>query len=146
MPRTKKRIIKDPERYKTVLCSTFCANGECPYGYRCQFAHGAQELRCRPTQCLPCFDSSRSSPPPDTYHVAVPPSTPPPLPSSAPKGRRNKGRRHDASDSLMRSIEKLWSEECPSLYVTTTTLDAQSHPASALSAYCTNAPTQALCG
>jgi len=34
-------------RYKTVLCEKFLANGSCPYGSRCQFAHGTEELRER---------------------------------------------------------------------------------------------------
>jgi len=41
------RLIKDPVRYKTVLCEKFLANGECPYGHKCQFAHGTHELRER---------------------------------------------------------------------------------------------------
>jgi hypothetical protein len=42
-----RRLIKDPERYKTVLCATWTANGDCPYGRKCQFAHGKEELRTR---------------------------------------------------------------------------------------------------
>jgi len=41
------RLIKDPVRYKTVLCEKFLANGECPYGHKCQFAHGTDDLRVR---------------------------------------------------------------------------------------------------
>lgn len=33
------------ERYKTELCRTFDENGTCRYGDKCQFAHGAAELR-----------------------------------------------------------------------------------------------------
>ena len=32
-------------RYKTELCRPFEENGYCKYGDKCQFAHGAQELR-----------------------------------------------------------------------------------------------------
>ena len=32
-------------RYKTVLCKKFMVNQSCPYGDKCQFAHGEQELR-----------------------------------------------------------------------------------------------------
>ena len=32
-------------RYKTVLCKNFKANGSCPYGDKCQYAHGEQDLR-----------------------------------------------------------------------------------------------------
>jgi hypothetical protein len=35
---------KNPARYKTVLCNKFCVNGKCPYGLKCQFAHGEDEL------------------------------------------------------------------------------------------------------
>lgn len=39
--------IKDPERYKTMLCSKFASCGWCQYGRKCQFAHGTHELRRR---------------------------------------------------------------------------------------------------
>jgi len=32
-------------RYKTTLCKKFSSQQGCPYGDKCQFAHGAQELR-----------------------------------------------------------------------------------------------------
>ena len=32
-------------RYKTVLCKKFMSTQSCPYGEKCQFAHGEQELR-----------------------------------------------------------------------------------------------------
>jgi len=35
-------------RYKTELCRPFEENGHCKYGDKCQFAHGADELRCLP--------------------------------------------------------------------------------------------------
>lgn len=31
--------------YKTELCNKYIENGHCPYGSRCQFAHGERELR-----------------------------------------------------------------------------------------------------
>lgn len=33
------------ELYKTELCSTFQRTGSCPYGTKCQFAHGQHELK-----------------------------------------------------------------------------------------------------
>ena len=42
-----RRLVKDPERYKTVLCATWTVTGQCPYGRKCQFAHGKEELRSR---------------------------------------------------------------------------------------------------
>lgn len=56
MPRS--RHIKDPDRYKTVLCEKWSHDGECPYGQKCQFAHGVDELRMRPTQCQPVKSST----------------------------------------------------------------------------------------
>ena len=32
-------------RYKTALCKKFALQQSCPYGDKCQFAHGEQELR-----------------------------------------------------------------------------------------------------
>ena len=32
-------------RYKTTLCKKFSSGKLCPYGDKCQFAHGPQELR-----------------------------------------------------------------------------------------------------
>uniref|UniRef100_A0A6C0AX98 C3H1-type domain-containing protein n=1 Tax=viral metagenome TaxID=1070528 RepID=A0A6C0AX98_9ZZZZ len=40
-----KPVIKDHQKYKTVLCKTFEKTGSCPYGNKCQFAHGIHELR-----------------------------------------------------------------------------------------------------
>jgi len=34
---------KDP-KYKTELCKTFSETGKCPYGFKCRFAHGKEEL------------------------------------------------------------------------------------------------------
>lgn len=39
--------VRDPVRYKTVLCKNWTAKGKCPYGPRCQFAHGSKDLRDR---------------------------------------------------------------------------------------------------
>ena len=32
---------------QTELCATFSRVGSCPYGHKCQFAHGVDELRVR---------------------------------------------------------------------------------------------------
>ena len=37
--------VKDPKRYKTVLCTNWVQFDRCRYGHRCQFAHGKEELR-----------------------------------------------------------------------------------------------------
>ena len=39
-----KDISNPPEKYKTELCKKFQSNGFCPYGNKCQFAHGKEEL------------------------------------------------------------------------------------------------------
>ena len=40
--------VRDPFRYKTVLCRTFERHGACPYECKCQYAHGVAELRVTP--------------------------------------------------------------------------------------------------
>ena len=47
-----KNIIKkenkvDP-KYKTEICKKFQSTGKCPYGNKCRFAHGEQELIMKP--------------------------------------------------------------------------------------------------
>ena len=37
-------------KHKTELCKTFSMMGHCPYGCRCRFAHGKQELVQLPCQ------------------------------------------------------------------------------------------------
>ena len=76
-------LIKDPQRYKarrrppadaraasahhhvcrpphtrrrarqTELCSTYSRTGGCPYGHKCQFAHGVEDLRQRQVGVAP---------------------------------------------------------------------------------------------
>ena len=40
-------LIQGPSnpRYKTTLCKNFSSGQVCPYGSKCQYAHGTQELR-----------------------------------------------------------------------------------------------------
>merc|ERR1719439_399712 len=71
------RLIKDPVRYKTVLCDKYLTNGTCPYGHKCQFAHGTDELRERSDKekqakrCRACVDGTEAAPPqPDPASVA----------------------------------------------------------------------------
>merc|ERR1719149_536016 len=64
-----RRRCKDP-RYKTVLCKNFVAAGKCPYGKKCQFAHGQNELRERPP--VPSSPVAR-----DTAATPPPPASPP---------------------------------------------------------------------
>eukprot|EP00966_Prymnesium_polylepis_P335306 7390669-Prymnesium_polylepis.1 len=68
-------LIKDHVRYKTELCSTFMRCGQCPYGYKCQFAHGEVERRKRNARHVPVL---YCQPPPP------PPPPPPPLPLPLP--------------------------------------------------------------
>lgn len=46
-------VVKDPLRYKTKACANWAANRSCPYGHRCQFAHGEVERRALPSPSLP---------------------------------------------------------------------------------------------
>ena len=64
-----RRLIKDPERYKTVMCATWCRSGECPYGRKCQFAHGKEELR---TRTAPMVASAPSMAPPGPSSMGGP--------------------------------------------------------------------------
>eukprot|EP00966_Prymnesium_polylepis_P277590 6413675-Prymnesium_polylepis.1 len=76
-------LIKDPVRYKTVLCSTFTRVGQCPYGHKCQFAHGEEERRKRNTHVatLSCpLHPSLPPPPPPSPPRVLPALTPPPPP------------------------------------------------------------------
>mmetsp|Transcript_44121 Transcript_44121/g.130051 ORF Transcript_44121/g.130051 Transcript_44121/m.130051 type:complete len:266 (-) Transcript_44121:804-1601(-) len=50
-------LIKDPARYKTELCATYSRTGGCPYGHKCQFAHGVEELRMRQPAAATPFSS-----------------------------------------------------------------------------------------
>jgi len=38
-------VVVNPARYKTELCRQYEEHGSCRYGDKCQFAHGATELR-----------------------------------------------------------------------------------------------------
>lgn len=45
-------LMSKPGKYKSELCSNFTKLGQCPYGSRCQFAHGKGDLRRTETQYL----------------------------------------------------------------------------------------------
>ena len=45
---------------QTELCATFARANSCPYGHKCQFAHGVEELRTRQVTRRP-VDAWRSS-------------------------------------------------------------------------------------
>ena len=40
----KKKVVPDDTKFKTELCKNFSETGECPYGKKCKFAHGRDEL------------------------------------------------------------------------------------------------------
>lgn len=44
-PADRRAAQSNSSRYKTELCRPFEENGICKYGEKCQFAHGAQDLR-----------------------------------------------------------------------------------------------------
>ena len=39
---------KADQKYKTEICKKFQSIGNCPYGNKCRFAHGEQELIMKP--------------------------------------------------------------------------------------------------
>lgn len=53
----------NPELYKTELCQQYSSKGSCPYGSKCQFAHGENELKSpkRPSnwKTKPCINWSK---------------------------------------------------------------------------------------
>jgi len=61
--------------YKTVLCKGFASTGGCPYGAKCNFAHGQAELRAKPAAAAPPFipSTSQQYAPPGSYSVAAAP-------------------------------------------------------------------------
>ena len=40
----KKKVVTDETKYKTELCKKFAETNYCPYGKKCKFAHGKEEL------------------------------------------------------------------------------------------------------
>jgi hypothetical protein len=46
-PATPNPCRAPPSPLQTELCSTWIRSGGCPYGHKCQFAHGVDELRAR---------------------------------------------------------------------------------------------------
>ncbi|KAJ2739883.1 hypothetical protein GGI20_006039, partial [Coemansia sp. BCRC 34301] len=52
--------------YKTRLCQRYTDQGDCPYGEKCQFAHGDQELRVAPDQPAPMMSPRDNQFPPRT--------------------------------------------------------------------------------
>jgi len=85
--------IKDALRYKTVLCDKFVKSGTCPYGRKCQFAHGADELRARmPSEselCQPAAPAAWQSLSPSAKSLSSSLALSPPYP-------RWREARHDA--------------------------------------------------
>lgn len=84
-----RRLIKDPERYKTVLCVNDPDGvGGCCFGEKCQFAHGKLELRRRVSVAprSPPAATAIASTPPDSHawlarrpaHLEPPPFAPQP--------------------------------------------------------------------
>jgi len=69
--RSRKPLVVDPVKYKTVLCVNYEAKGACPYGKKCQFAHGVTELRERAPQQRDRAGSSAAA-----LEVKLPPQTP----------------------------------------------------------------------
>jgi hypothetical protein len=45
--RAERRAAQHNAKYKTELCKNWVERGSCPYGAKCQFAHGTDEMRLR---------------------------------------------------------------------------------------------------
>ena len=69
-------------RYKTKMCRNYLVSGECPYEFRCMFAHGDHELRTMEMnlkdgliteEAIKLFNRSLKS----TSYVSTPPSMSP---------------------------------------------------------------------
>lgn len=45
---TSKKSVCNPQLFKTAICRTYSQFGNCPYGYKCRFAHGLSDLRPAP--------------------------------------------------------------------------------------------------
>ena len=48
----KRATMRDPDKYKTVMCANWTHSGNCKYGENCQFAHGLGELRRLPPSLM----------------------------------------------------------------------------------------------
>lgn len=46
-----KKENKTDSKYKTELCKTYSEKGFCPYGFKCRFAHGKNELIQKKVNC-----------------------------------------------------------------------------------------------
>lgn len=60
-PKVKSQVQETPKQlYKTELCESFTLKGSCPYGSKCQFAHGLGELKvkksCKNFRTKPCVN------------------------------------------------------------------------------------------
>ncbi|EJS42725.1 tis11p [Saccharomyces arboricola H-6] len=60
-PKVKGQLQETPKQlYKTELCESFTLKGTCPYGTKCQFAHGLNELKvkksCKNFRTKPCLN------------------------------------------------------------------------------------------
>ncbi|CAI4046154.1 Tis11p SKDI_12G1810 [Saccharomyces kudriavzevii IFO 1802] len=60
-PKAKSQLQETPKQlYKTELCESFTLKGTCPYGSKCQFAHGLNELKvkksCKNFRTKPCVN------------------------------------------------------------------------------------------
>ena len=46
-PNSRKPPNNKNSKAKSSLCKNYSEHGFCPYGHKCQFAHGVEELRCK---------------------------------------------------------------------------------------------------
>ncbi|TPP47789.1 Zinc finger C-x8-C-x5-C-x3-H type (and similar) family protein [Leishmania donovani] len=94
MTKNRRHDIVKPSKYKTSMCTFFRSEEGCPFGEKCAFAHGEDELRPEPKDTAPLPEAATGEaqlpPPPLPGHGAMPSTTfgltapPPPLPQPTP--------------------------------------------------------------
>ena len=61
---TSPNVLQYNTKIKSSLCKNYMERGTCPYGRRCQFAHGPNELKCNSDNSMsyktrPCHSFER---------------------------------------------------------------------------------------
>ena len=109
-------------KYRTVLCDNFRVDGRCPYGQKCQFAHGVEQLRpasdgnalCYRVPRRRCKTRRHSPRVPDVSTDSADASDTDKVYVDCNVDSDCSSPRSDSHQRLMDSIERLWLEEIPS--------------------------------
>ncbi|KAG5509046.1 hypothetical protein JKF63_06054 [Porcisia hertigi] len=62
MTKNRRHDIVKPSKYKTSICTFFCSEEGCPFGEKCAFAHGEDELRSDPKATAPLPEAATAVP------------------------------------------------------------------------------------